>query len=230
VATLSNPARHATEARAGAGNSSVASIAIAVGTALGLLAVSLAVLLTPTYIHAALDSARSAERLGIPAGEAERLSDLTVTELLLGPGSFAFAGPDGRPFYGAAEAAHLRDARLVLFLFLAVALVAAVIVALSLLRARDRRPVWSAMARGAATLATGLVVVGAGFLLAFDWAFEMFHRIFFPGGNWAFDPATQRLVQLYPIPFWQLTSTVLGVVAIAVSIGTWLYARRRSRG
>ena len=72
------------------------------------------------------------------------------------------------------------------------------------------------------------VVIGALFLVAFDAAFTLFHEIFFPGGNWSFDFATERLVQLYPIPFWQEATTVIGGIVIAVSGLVWWVARRRA--
>ena len=37
-----------------------------------------------------------------------------------------------------------------------------------------------------------------------------FHRIFFAGGTYLFDPRTERLVQLFPDQFWSETSIVLG--------------------
>ena len=67
------------------------------------------------------------------------------------------------------------------------------------------------------------------FLVAFDAAFTLFHEIFFPGGNWAFDFATERLVQLYPIPFWQEATTVIGGIVIAAGGLIWWIARRRAR-
>ncbi|MFI5255472.1 MAG: DUF1461 domain-containing protein, partial [Candidatus Limnocylindrales bacterium] len=70
--------------------------------------------------------------------------------------------------------------------------------------------------------------IGAIFLVAFDPAFTLFHEIFFPGGNWSFDPATDHMVQLYPIPFWQLTSAVLGGLVIGLGLVARWVARRRA--
>ena len=88
---------------------------------------------------------------------------------------------------------------------------------------------WRAVARGGGWLAVGLAAVGVLFALTFDLMFELFHRLFFPGGNWAFDPETQRLVQLYPIPFWQVTVGALAVLAIGSGALVWWLARRRAR-
>ena len=219
----------AAPARAEARASTVGAVLVSVAAALVILAVSLLVLLQPIYIHAALSQAGSASMLGVTPAQAEALSDRTVAELVAGPGSFAFAGPDGAPFYGPAEAAHLRDARLVLWLFLGSSGMALAGL-LAALASPSRRPwAWQAICRGAAASAVGMTLVGAFFLIAFDLAFELFHRIFFPGGNWAFDPTTQRLVQLYPIAFWQVTAAALGGLAIGLALVVWWLARRQVR-
>jgi integral membrane protein (TIGR01906 family) len=74
------------------------------------------------------------------------------------------------------------------------------------------------------------VVTVAGGLLAlvfFDAAFALFHRVFFPQGNWQFDPATDRLVQLFPERFWVETSVAVGVVVIVLGIAlAWVGGRR----
>ncbi len=196
--------------------------------AITILGAVLLFLLTPIYLHPALDLAGSATILGLERDTVWRLSDQTVSEILVGPGSFALpitAG--GERFYDEAEAGHLRDVRLVLYAFLAlwVAGVATMVAALGW--ARDRVILWRAVGRGALVLAGLLTVLGAFSLIAFETAFELFHRVFFPGGNYAFDPGSQRLVQLYPIAFWQLTSAVLGVAAIAAALAVVFGARRR---
>jgi integral membrane protein (TIGR01906 family) len=201
---------------------------ISAGTAVAILGAALLILLTPVYLHAALDAARSPEFLGATREQTLQLSDRTVTELVFGPGTFAFAGPDGAPFYDPAEAAHLRDARAVLYLFLLVAVAGGVVALWNLIRRRRDPQVWRRVSRGAGVLAVTLTVVGGVFAVTFDAAFELFHRIFFPGGNWAFDPTRERLVQLYPIPFWQIVVGSLAVLAIGGGIVVWWVARRRA--
>jgi len=213
--------------RAGTRHASLLGVAVSVATALTVLAVAVLLVLPPFVLHPLLDAAGSASFLGVTSGEAHRLSDLTVTELVLGPGTFAFAGPDGGPLFDASEAAHLRDARALLYGFLGLSAVAAVLAVGSSLRAR-RGEAWRRMARGGGGLALGIVVIGAVALLAFEPAFELFHRVFFPGGNWAFDPGSQRLVQLYPLSFWRYASTLVGVIALILGAGTWALARPRA--
>jgi integral membrane protein (TIGR01906 family) len=198
-------------------------------TALMVLGVALLLLLSPFYMHAALDMADAPRYLGLTPTETHAASDRTVGELLFGPATFAFAGPDGRPFYDSTEAGHMRDVRTVLFVFLGVAIVGGMFVATSVLRGWREPTVWRAVARGGVTLAVGLVVIGVFAWLAFDVAFELFHRLLFPGGNFAFDPAAQRLVQLYPLQFWQLSAAALGAIGIAIGLGLWIVGRHRAR-
>ena len=65
--------------------------------------------------------------------------------------------------------------------------------------------------------------------MAFDALFEVFHRIFFAGGSYSFDPRTERLVQLFPDRFWFETSTALAVVLVAFGAGLRFLAGRRIR-
>ncbi len=203
--------------------------ALPAATAIVVVAVAVLLLFLPPYIHAALDAAGAPQVLGVSAEEAHRLSDRTVAELFLGPATFDFAGPDGRRFYGPDEAAHLRDVRLVLFSFLGVAAAGAALQALALARGWRQPATWTAVARGGGALALVLAGAGLAAFLAFDLVFDIFHRLLFPGGNFAFDPATQRLVQLYPLPFWQLTAAALGVLGIGGGTVIWFLARRRAR-
>lgn len=207
----------------------VPALLVSAGTVLVILAGSLALLLQPFYLHAALAAARSAAATGLTQAEANQLSDRTVEELIRGPGTFAFPDPAGARFYDPSEAAHMQDVRLVLARFMLLALVLGALGLLVLLRERREPWAWRAVAAGAAGLALTLFVVGAVALLAFDSVFELFHRTFFPGGNYSFDPARQRLVQLYPTSFWQLTSAALAGLVIAGGLLVAWWAGRRAR-
>lgn len=188
-------------------------------------------LLTPVFIHPTLDAAGSATRLGVSATEAHALSDQSVVELVAGPGTFAFEGPDGGPFYDIDERAHLRDARLLLWVFLVLGVVSAVVIALSLVRSSPavRRSIWRTVSHAGAATAVTVVVLGVVSLVAFSALFTLFHQVFFPAGNWAFDPDTQRLVQLYPFSFWQIAAGALGVIVFIVAGVTWLLGRILAR-
>ena len=197
----------------------------ALATIVVILAVALVPLLTPWFMHPALDRSQSAAWLRATSDQAHSLSDETVTELALGPGAFAFAGPDGGPFYDAAERAHMQDARTLLLLLVAAAAVSAAGIVVALKR-RDRRTIQRAISTGGGVTAIGVLVIGAIGLVAFEPLFELFHRVFFPGGNWAFDPRTEHLVQLYPYAFWEIAAASLGVLALLLGSLTWWLARR----
>ena len=49
-----------------------------------------------------------------------------------------------------------------------------------------------------------------------------------PGGNYAFDPRTQRLVQLYPFAFWQIAAAAYGVLALVLGLTAWIVGRWRA--
>lgn len=219
IRTARAPATAVRPARA-----SLASAAVSVATALAILGLALLPLLTPLFLHPLLDAASSAEWLIVSPQTAHELSDRTVAELVLGPGTFAFAGPNGTAFYSPSEASHLRDARTLFLALEAVAIASLAVV----VWAGARRSNWSAIASGAKGLIVGVVIVGVVGFFAFEPAFELFHRIFFPGGNWAFDPLTSSMVRLYPYVFWQLAAASLGVLAILGAATSWFVARRRS--
>ena len=64
-------------------------------------------------------------------------------------------------------------------------------------------------------LGLGAVVVGGigiGAALGFEAAFDRFHRVLFDNDLWQLDPATDRLIQMVPEPFWRDMAIVLGVM------------------
>jgi uncharacterized membrane protein len=60
--------------------------------------------------------------------------------------------------------------------------------------------------------------------------FEAFHRLFFAGGSYTFDPRTERLVQLFPDAFWFETSIMLGGVLVVLAVAVRLLVGRRVGG
>jgi integral membrane protein (TIGR01906 family) len=206
-----------------------ARLLVGLAAAIVILGLTVVLLFNPIYVNAGIRHAGSAGILGMTEAQAESASDRTLGEMLFGPGDFAFPVDDGGArFYDESEAAHLRDARLVLWLFLAVVLVCGLALLIITVRVRAAWP-WRAIAGGAAILATAIAALGLFFTFMFDTAFELFHRVFFPGGNYSFDVTRERMVQLYPVPFWELTFTVGFLVAIALGGIVWFLARRRAQ-
>jgi integral membrane protein (TIGR01906 family) len=210
----------------------VRSAAAWIGGLLVILALAMLPLLAPPVVHAALDAAGSAVALGLPSDQTHELSDRSVSELVLGPGTFLFDGPAGAPFYDSVERAHLADARALLWLCLAAGAVSAVALALALGRSSSHgtRQIWRSVSRAGATAVVAVIVLAAASLLAFGTLFTLFHRVFFPGGGWSFDPTTQRLVQLYPFAFWQIMAAAYGSLVLLFGLGAWLLGRRLSVG
>jgi integral membrane protein (TIGR01906 family) len=146
---------------------------------------------------------------------------------LFGPGTFEFGWSGGARFFDPSESSHLHDARTLLLVFLALVAVSLIGLVAVLARRGGDPQVWRAAGRGGLALAALLLAGGVAFLVAFDIAFELFHRVFFPQGNWAFDPSRQRMVQLYPIAFWQYASAALATLSIAAGLALWAVARTR---
>jgi len=77
------------------------------------------------------------------------------------------------------------------------------------------------LVRDASLAAAGIVlIVGIAAALAFDPLFLLFHEIFFPQGNFLFDPATSNLLRLYPEWYWQGITAGVGVSFIGLALIT----------
>lgn len=138
------------------------------------------------------------------------------------------------PLFSESESAHLADVRSLfgavrlLWYASAVALAALIVFAWRrrtlFLMARD-----GAIASAAAVLALALVAA-----FAFEPAFLAFHYVFFPQGNFLFDPATSSLLALYPEEYWYGVTLRVGVsfivLALLVAIGSGILARRSPTG
>jgi integral membrane protein (TIGR01906 family) len=206
-------------------------LAVWFGSILVVVALAVLPLLAPPVNHVALDAAGSADLLGLASGQVHDLSDRSVAELVGGPGTFIFDGPDGGTFYDPAERGHLADARALLWLFLAAGAIAALALTWMLVRASglERPLIWRGISQAGAVAAIGVVALGALSAVAFGTLFTLFHQVFFPGGGWAFDPATQHLVQLYPLGFWQIMTAAFGALVLLFGVGAWLLGRSMSR-
>ncbi len=199
-------------------------IAAAAFTLLALIALTLGLFLLPPVVHLLLDLANASENLNVAAPVAHSLSDALVRDLLVGG---AFDVPlSGEPLLSASERSHLVDVG-VLFRILMIAGTISLAV-LTALFIRKRRWFYQALHDGALLLGTGAALVGGAFALAFDATFTFAHELLFPAGNWTFNPATDRLVQLYPMNFWLLAAISFCVVLVgAAALGLSLARGRR---
>jgi len=193
----------------------LAAAALAIGT-------TTAIFLTPPVVHLLLSISGSHTVLGVESRVAEALSDSLVGDLLT---DGAFDAPLGdTPLLSAGERSHLVDVG---------ALLRTVLVAgfgglIALLLARTHRRAWLrvAMRDGAALIAGGALAAAAAFTLAFDAAFSFFHGLFFAAGTWTFNPATDRLVQLYPESFWVLAALLFCLTLALLSFTAYRVTAR----
>jgi integral membrane protein (TIGR01906 family) len=195
-----------------------ASLLIGVATALVVVAVTLPLFLNPLWVAFEQGRAEATAWTGFSEPELRAATDAVLSDLVFGPPDFDVAVRNV-PVLTERERGHMRDVRGVFAGFLALSLAAAACALFLAARRRgpDRSRTWRAVRGGALGLIVALLVGGAISFVAFDALFETFHTIFFPGGSYTFDPATERLVQLFPFRFWQETSIAVGVVCIVVA-------------
>jgi integral membrane protein (TIGR01906 family) len=205
---------------------SVASVAIAISSALVVVAVGILVFLNPIWVG--FEQARTgADRFtGYSLDDVHRVTNAVLGELIFGPATF-LQQVAGVGVFDERERQHLADVHGVMLEFFAVAVIAIGILVVAALRARDRAWLWRSVAAGTAVLGGAVIVVGVLFAVFFDAMFDIFHRVFFAAGSYDFDPLTERLVQLFPEDFWSETSTALAVVLLVVSLAVTWFAFRR---
>jgi integral membrane protein (TIGR01906 family) len=195
-----------------------ASALIGLATALAVVAVVLPLFLNPVWVAFEQGRAQATTWTGFTEPELRGATDAILADLVFGPPDFDVELAD-EPVLNDRERGHMRDVRGVFIGFFAMAAVAAAaaLVIAARRRGRDRTRTWGAVRGGALVLVAALVVAGIVSFVAFDALFATFHSIFFAGGSYTFDPATERLVQLFPFQFWQETSIVVGAACIVVA-------------
>jgi integral membrane protein (TIGR01906 family) len=205
----------------------VGSVIIGIAVALVIVAGSVAPFLNPTWVSFEQQRSQAAEWTGYTPAQLRSATDAILSDLIVGPPTFDVV-VDGQPVLNERERGHMADVRGVFsgFAILAVVALVLVIVGWSISRRRSRDAFWHAVRGGTGVLVVGVLVVGAIGFFAFDLAFDVFHRLFFAGGSYTFDPRTDRLVQLFPERFWLETSLAVGVVILLVSGIVWWLAGR----
>jgi Protein of unknown function (DUF1461) len=122
-------------------------------------------------------------------------------------------------FYTADEISHMADVRTVFDGAKLLIPAGFFVMAIRLQRARARSA--EAMLRlirdGAVVAGIAVAAVGIVAAFAFEQAFLLFHEVFFPQGNFLFDPATSNLVRLYPDWYWQGITFRIGLSFIALA-------------
>lgn len=210
-----------------------ASVVVAVATALVIVTVAVAPFLTPWWIAFEQDRAEAAAWTGFSATDLRSATDAIVHDLVVGPPAFDVA-VRGAPVLDERERGHMRDVRSVFVGFWALGAVSALVVVAGWVMSRGSptaaRRWLVAVRRGALGLAGAVVVLGVVALVAFDSLFATFHELLFPAGSWTFDPASERLVQLFPYTFWLETSLAVGGLIVVLSLIVAVIAGRRGHG
>lgn len=204
-------------------------------TAIVILGASIAPFLAPPVVRFEQDRAQVGAWTGFDAAQLDSVTGELLADLVLWQGDFDVQVQTGAgmfvPVLSEAERGHMRDVRGVFTGFWLAVLAGVAVLAVVARRSRKdaaaRAGVWRSVAKGARVLAILIAVVGVFAVVAFDAAFELFHRLFF-SGNYTFDPATDRLVQLFPMTFWSEIAIVVGAVVIVASVVVSVWAGRRA--
>jgi integral membrane protein (TIGR01906 family) len=205
---------------------SAGSLVFGIATAIAIVAISILPFLTPPWVAFEQGRADAAGWTGFSPSELRAATDAILSDLVVGPPSFDVE-INGRAVLTAPERAHMRDVRGVFTGFGILAIAAVAVLGVAGLALPGRASFWRGVRGGAAGLAVTVVAIGIVGAVAFDTAFEVFHRLFFASGTYAFDPRTDRLVQLFPDQFWFETSMAAGATILVLSGCAWLAARRR---
>jgi integral membrane protein (TIGR01906 family) len=209
----------------------VAGVLTAIATALVITAIAIVPFLTPAWVSFEQGRTGAFQLTGYTSDELSTATNAILADLILGPPDFDIA-IGGAPVLSEREQTHMRDVRGVFagFALLAVLAATGIVVAFALARRMGHAErAWSAIRSGARGLAIGVVVAGVVAFFAFDAAFEVFHRLFFAGGSYTFDPGTDRLVQLFPFTFWSETTMAVGALIIVLALVVAAVASRRAR-
>jgi integral membrane protein (TIGR01906 family) len=209
----------------------IAAVLTALATAVVIVAVAIVPFLTPAWVDFDQGWTGSIGATGFTHDELRTATDAILADLVVGPPDFDVT-IRGVPVLNEREQAHMRDVRGVFagFAWLALFSTAFLVVAYAGAR-RLGHPerAWAAIRNGARGLAVGVVAAGLIAFFAFDAAFEVFHRLFFAGGTYDFDPRTDRLVQIFPDAFWSETTMAVGLVILGLTVVVARIAARRAQ-
>ena len=200
---------------------------IAGSTVLVIVGLAVLVVANPLWIAFEQDRAGADVATGYSREQVRAVTGGILHDLTIGPPAFDQA-VEGIALLNDRERAHMLDVRGVFLGFGALTLLAAVTLVNGRLVSHGAAWFRRSVRVGVAVLGLGLLVTGAAVAVAFDQVFEVFHRLFFATGSYSFNPATDKLVQLFPDAFWNDTSVVLGVAILALCVVFWRWGAGRS--
>lgn len=209
------------------GWATVAGVVAAVLAVIAILGIAVALFFNPLWIAFEQDRTGVPAITGYPPDTVRAVTGSILGDLFIGPPDFVVA-VGGQPVLDAAERSHMVDVRNIVVPVTVLFLAAIGLLVVLLATSRRRLWLWRGIAWGSTALALAGVVVGVAVVFFFDAAFLLFHQVFFPQGNFSFDPRTQRLTQLFPDQFWTETAIAIAVVGLALATTVSVLARRHA--
>ena len=209
------------------------SLALVVG---GLVLAALAWSGTAPYEDMARANGVQSETFFGPAGAPVRLDLARIVELHRDWSFYVTGGGDAPPEFTDVrftdeEVSHMVDVRHV-FDIVKLGIPTAIfviIVRLQRARLRGSRAMWRLVRDGSLVAFAIVALVGIAAALAFEQMFLLFHALFFPQGNFLFDPATSDLIRLYPDWYWEGVTLRVGVSFLAGALALAALASVRLR-
>ncbi|MGK2850319.1 MAG: DUF1461 domain-containing protein [Candidatus Limnocylindrales bacterium] len=214
--------------RGRASRRTVVSVVIALSTVIVIVGATIALFFNPIWVGFAQDRAGVDEITGYTPAEVRTVMGVILSDVIVGPPQF-IVEVGGQPVLTDTERGHMVDVFDVVRRALAVLAIAVAALILVFATNRGRAWPWRAVAAGSGGLVAIGVVIGIAVVFFFDAAWMLFHRVFFPQGNFMFDPETQRLVQLLPGQFWTESATAVTVTALVLALVVTVVARRQAK-
>ncbi len=207
--------------------STILGVLAATAAVVAIVGLTIALFFNPLWIGFEQERTGVPEVTGYTSDEVRAVTGSILADVFLGPPAFDVAA-NGEPVLDVAERSHMVDVRNVL-LPATIAFGAAIVLLAALIATNGRQAwLWRAVAFGSGALTLAGLAIGVAVLLFFDAAFLLFHLVFFPQGNFSFDPRTQRLTQLFPDQFWTETSIAIAITGVAIAAAVMFAARRRA--
>ncbi|MFM2106179.1 MAG: hypothetical protein RL338_1211 [Chloroflexota bacterium] len=202
-----------------------ARVVVVLATVAFLVGLAIVPLLNPVWIGFAQARADATGWTGWSDADVSYVTGALLHDLVIGPPAFDVA-LDGVAVFDERERSHMRDVRGV-FAGVLTAAVAGALVLVVARRRLERRSFWRAIRGAGILVGTVVVALGIVFAVAFDLAFEVFHRLLFPPGSYTFDMGSARLVQLLPGRLWYETSLAYGALLVLLATGSVAIATGR---
>lgn len=208
---------------------------MAAGVAFGVGVAVLITLLGPLLLFNPWFTSALQQRHGVAAAfdaepaEIDRVTGEILVDLYL-DGPFDAALDPGEPLLDERERSHMHDVSVLLRVLAGVALLAAVMTAVTgtWLR-RERRRLGRIMLAVGGAIGIVAILLAGTFAVAFEPAFLVFHELFFPPGTYLF-AEDSNLIALFPEGFWVDAALAAGATIVVTAVLVSLVGLNRWRG